>query len=105
MDEMDGIWSRRCRRTVNVPGPREVHVMSPWPLRNWQGGELTQRHWSHYERKDYLWHGMVRRVYVPLFRGLVVRRKKERTNALVVSTVLAGFRAIDTGQLSSAPHA
>ena len=27
-------------------------------------------------------------------------RKKERTTALVVSAVLAGFRAIDTGQSS-----
>jgi hypothetical protein len=32
-------------------------------------------------------------------------RKKERTAALVVSAVLAGFRAIDTGWLSSILHA
>jgi len=32
---------------------------------------------------------------------LMIRRKKERTTALVVSAVLAGFRAIDTGKLSS----
>jgi hypothetical protein len=34
----------------------------------------------------------------------MARRKKERTTALVVSAVLAGFRAIDTGSFSAVPH-
>ena len=48
---------------------------------------------------------MVRTVYHCELEWLMICRKKERTTALVVSAVLAGFKAIDTGQLLPLPHA
>src|SRR5712671_671669 len=57
--------------------------------------------WNHHECETNLWHCMVPTPRQTRTRWLMIRRKKERTTALVVSAVLAGFRAIDTGKLSS----
>lgn len=43
---------------------------------------------------------MVRKVHDYRLGWLIACRKKEKTTALVISAVLAGFRAIDTGKLS-----
>jgi hypothetical protein len=41
------------------------------------------------------WYGII--LYIRILHNPTIRRKKERTSALVLSAVLAGFRAIDTG--------
>ena len=51
------------------------------------------------QRLSMVLHGTTHSIHHCRFVWLMVRRKKERTTALVVSAVLAGFRAIDTGQL------
>jgi len=43
------------------------------------------------------WHAIFIHHFSRKLMVYVVCRKKERTTALVVSAVLAGFRAIDTG--------
>jgi len=71
-----------------VPGPAQLSCM------------LTLRHWTHMNAKiiyGTAWHAIFIHHFSRKLMVYVVCRKKERTTALVVSAVLAGFRAIDTG--------